>query len=74
MASRRIIRRIAYPQRDDQPNRLEPDLAEEEGQLETLRVRLPLPFLGVYPHAATPESGASVLDWETLLAVGENRK
>ncbi len=55
-------------------NRLEPDLAEEEGQLETLRVRLPLPFLGVYPHAATPESGASVLDWETLLAVGENRK
>lgn len=49
-------------------NRLQPDLEEEAGQLETLQARLPPPFLGVYPYGAPPEWGAAALRWEFLLS------
>ncbi|WP_297448709.1 dethiobiotin synthase [Ferrovum sp.] len=48
-------------------NRLSPDLAEEEGQIETLQARLPGPFLGRYPHGMPPELGYTALDWKSLM-------
>ncbi len=48
-------------------NCLEPDLAELEGQLETLKARLPGPCLGVYPYGVPPQLGYTALAWTQLL-------
>lgn len=48
-------------------NRLQADLEEEEGQLDTLRQRLPAPYLGVYPHGVPAHQGYPSLDWHILL-------
>ena len=42
-------------------NRIDPDLALAEDNIDTLRTLLPAPCLGVLPHAMAPEQAASLL-------------
>lgn len=39
-------------------NRIDPDMARVEENLATLRDRLPMPCLGILPHASAPDAGA----------------
>ncbi len=43
-------------------NRIDPDMARFEANLETLQVRLHAPLIGVIPYGANPEQAASCLD------------
>ena len=43
-------------------NRIDPDMARFEANLETLQARLHAPLIGVIPYGANPEQAASCLD------------
>lgn len=43
-------------------NRIDPDMARFEANLETLQARLHAPLIGIIPYGANPEQAASLLD------------